>query len=86
MEYVEYALKDSQKMAGQLEECSDPKGVQSMLNGRNFQYHFGEGRLHMLPQSYKFPHGLCLNSFLQVWFIDNQRNRVTLFICINQDD
>ena len=31
---VEYALKNSQKMAGQLEECSDSKGMQKFSNGR----------------------------------------------------
>ena len=31
-----YALKDSQKLAGQLEECSDSKGIQSVLNGSTF--------------------------------------------------
>ena len=40
----------------------------------------------MLPQSYKFSHGLCLNHFLQVWLIGNQRDQVTLFRCINQSD
>ena len=40
----------------------------------------------MLPQSYVFSHGLCLNNFLQVWFISNQRYQVTPFIYINQDD
>ena len=38
---VEYALKDSQKMAGQLEECSDSKVRQSVLIGRSLKYHFG---------------------------------------------
>ena len=51
---VEYALKDSQKMAGQLEECSDSKGVQSGLNGRTFKCHFGGGMFHMLSQFYTF--------------------------------
>ena len=37
---VEYALKDSRKAASQLEECSDSKGMQSVLNGRNFKYYF----------------------------------------------
>ena len=31
---VEYALKDSKKSAGQLEECSDSKVMQSVFNGR----------------------------------------------------
>ena len=51
---IQYALKDSKKQAGQLEECSDSKITQSVLNGRNFKYHFWEGRFHMLPQSYTF--------------------------------
>ena len=34
----------------------------------------------MLPQSYKFSHGLCLNNFLQVWLIGNQRYQVPPFI------
>ena len=37
---VEYALNDSQKAAGRLEECSDSKVMQSLLNGRTFKYHF----------------------------------------------
>ena len=40
----------------------------------------------MLHQYYKFPHGLCLNNFLQVWLIDNQRDQVTPFRYINRDD
>ena len=39
---VEYALKDSLKVAGQLEECYDSKGMQSLLSGRTFKYNFGE--------------------------------------------
>ena len=39
---VDYALKDSRKMSGQLEECSDSKVMKSVFNGRNFKYHFGE--------------------------------------------
>ena len=31
---VEYALKDSKKSAGQLEERSDSKVMQSLFNGR----------------------------------------------------
>ena len=38
----------------------------------------------MLPQSYKFSHGLCLNNFLQVWLIGNQRDQFTPFRYINQ--
>ena len=39
---LEDALKDSRKMAGQLEEFSYSKGMQSVLNGMTFRYHFGE--------------------------------------------
>ena len=39
---------------------------------------------HMLPHSYRFSHGLYLNNFLQVWFIDNQRDRVHPFRYINR--
>ena len=73
---VEYALKDSRKLAGQLEECSDSKGIQSVLNGSAFKYHYGGGRFHMIHQSYKISHGLCLNNLLQVWLIVNQRDQV----------
>ena len=40
----------------------------------------------MLPQSYKFSHGLCLNNFLQVLLIGNQRYQVTPFRYINWTD
>ena len=40
----------------------------------------------MLPQSYTFSHGLCLNNFLQVLSICNQRDQVPPFRYINQDD
>ena len=40
----------------------------------------------MLPQSYKFSQGLCLNNPLQVLLIDNQRYQVPPFIYINWDD
>ena len=33
---VEYVVKDPQKPAGQLEECSNSKGIQSVLNGSTF--------------------------------------------------
>ena len=74
---VEYNLKDSQELAGQLEECSDSRVMKSLLNRRTFKYHFGGGRFNMLPQSYEFSHGFCLNIFLQVWFIGNQRYRIS---------
>ena len=47
---------------------------------------FGGGRFHMLPQSYKFSHGLCLNHFLQVRFICNQIYKVPPFRYVNRDD
>ena len=40
----------------------------------------------MLPQSYTFSHGLCLNNFLQVLLICNQRDQVPPFRYINQAD
>ena len=40
----------------------------------------------MLPQSCKISHSLCLNHFLQVWLIGNQRDQVPSFIYINQAD
>ena len=40
----------------------------------------------MLPQSYTFSHGLCLNNFLQVLLICNQRYQVPPSIYINQAD
>ena len=80
---VDYALKDSLKMAGQLEDFSDSKVIQILLNGRTFKYTFGGGRFHMLPQSYNFSHGLCLNNLLQVWLIGHQRYQVPPFGYIN---
>ena len=81
---IGYDLKYKRIAAGQLEECSDSKVMQSLLNVRTFQYHFGGGRFHMLPQSYKFSQGLFLDTFLQVLFIGNQRYQVTLFVYINR--
>ena len=40
----EYDMKDLRKMAGQLEEFSDSKVVQSVLNVRDFKYNFWVGR------------------------------------------
>ena len=40
----------------------------------------------MLPQSYTFSHGLCLNNFPQVLLICNQRDQVPPFRYINQAD
>ena len=51
-------------MAGQLEEFSDSKVLQSVLNVITCKYHFGGGTFHMLHQSYKCFHGLCLNKLL----------------------
>ena len=83
---LEYALKDSQKATGQLEECSDSIVIQIVLNGSTFKYHFEGDRFHMLPQSYKFYHGLGLNNFLQVLLICNQIDQVLPFIYTNWDD
>ena len=40
----------------------------------------------MLPQSYTFSRGLCLNNFLQVWLIGNQRYQIPPFRYINWAD
>ena len=40
----------------------------------------------MLPQYYKISYGFCLNNFLQVWLIGNQRDQVPLFRYINRYD
>ena len=40
----------------------------------------------MLSQSYTFSYGLCLNNFLQVWLIGNQRHQVPPFRYINWAD
>ena len=40
----------------------------------------------MLPQSYTFSHGLCLNNILQVLLICNQRDQVPPFRYMNQAD
>ena len=37
----------------------------------------------MIPHSYTFSHGLCLNNFPHVWLIGNQRDQVTPFRYIN---
>ena len=63
------------------------KGEKKQLKKkRNFKYHFWGGRFHMIPQSYKFSYGLCLNSFLKFWLIFNQRDQVSMFIYINRSD
>ena len=51
-----------------------------------FNYNFGGGRSHMLPQSHTVSHGLCLNNFLQFWLICNQRDQVPPFRYINWAD
>ena len=38
---VEYALKGLRKSAGQLEDCSDSKGMQSVLNGSTLNIFWG---------------------------------------------
>ena len=86
MEYGRVLFEGLKKLAGQLEECYDSKVLQSGFNAKTFQYNFGVGRFHMLPYPYEFSHGLCLNTLLQVWLIANQRNQVTPFRYINQDD
>ena len=53
---------------------------------RTFKYHFVGSRFHMLPQSYNCSHGICLNNFLQVLLICNQRDQVPPFRYINWDD
>ena len=83
---VDYALKDSRKAAGQLEECSDSKGMQNVLNQGTFKCHFWGSRFYMFPHSYKFSRGLCLNNFLQVCLISNQKDQVPPFRYINWAD
>ena len=83
---LEYTLKDLSKKAVQFEDCSNSKENQSILNERTFKYHFGVGRLHILPRSYTFVHGFCLNILLQVWLIGNQRYQVSSYRYINQTD
>ena len=46
----------------------------------------GLGRFHMIPQCYRFSHGLCLNNFHQIWLIGNQRDQVPPFRYINRAD
>ena len=82
---VEYALRYSQKMTGQLEECPDSKVMQSVLNGRTSKNHFGLVRFHMLPRSHKFSHGLFLNNSLQVWLIGRKIDHVIRFRYIKHD-
>ena len=40
----------------------------------------------MIPQSYKSSHDLCLDNFLRVFSIGNQRYQVIMFIYINRSD
>ena len=83
---ADYDFKDQPKAAVQLEECSDSKGMQIVLNGRTFKYNFWRGRFHMLPQYYTFSHGLCLNNLLQVWLLGNRIYQVPPFRYINWSD
>ena len=75
---AEYGLKDSRKAAGQLKEFSNSKVMLNVLNRSNFIYHFCGGKFHMLPQSYKFSLGHCLNNSPQIWLKVNQRDQVPL--------
>ena len=81
---IEYALKDSQNVAGQLEEYSYSKGMQSALNGRTLNIIFWVGKFHMPPQYYKFSHVLCLNDFLHVLLLSNQRDQIPLLRYLNR--
>ena len=83
---VECALMDSQKLAGQLEACSDSKGIQSVLHGGLFNIIFGYVGFIFFLGPIDFSHGLCLNNFLQVWLIGNQIYQVPLLRNINQYD
>ena len=83
---VDYTLKDSPKLACQLEDCSDSKVIQSIFNERTFKYHSGEGRFHMIPHSYTFAHSFCLNNLLQVWLIGNRIYQVLPYRYINPTD
>ena len=56
------------------------------MKKRNLKYRFWGGRFHILPQSYKISHVLCLDNFLQVLLIGIQRDQVTPFRFINCDD
>ena len=63
------------------------KGEEKQLKKkRTFIYNFWGRGFNMLPNSYTFSHGVCLNIFLQVWLIGNQRYQVNQFRYINQDD
>ena len=63
------------------------KGEQKQLNKKVLlNILLGGGRFHLLPQFYKIFHGLCLNNFLQVWLLGNQRYPVTPFRYINRAD
>ena len=39
---LEYELKNSKKLTGQLEECSYSRVIHSVLNGRTFKYILGK--------------------------------------------
>ena len=51
-----------------------------------FKYHFLRGRFHMLIQSYKLVHSLCLNNLPQVFLICNQWYQVSPLRYINRAD
>ena len=86
VEYGRVCFEGFMKSGRSIQRLFWLKGMKTVLNGRTFKYQFGEDRFHMLPQSYKVSHGLCLNSFPQVWLISNQRYHVPLFRYINQSD
>ena len=44
---VEYDWKDSQNVAGHLEECYDSKEMQSVLNWMTFECYFGGVKFHI---------------------------------------
>ena len=54
-----------------------------MNKKRASKYHFWRGMFHILLQSNKFSHGLCLDNFLQFWLIGHQIDHVHPFIYIN---
>ena len=63
------------------------KGGQKQLKKKiSFTYNFWVSRFHMLPQSYTFSHGLCLNNFLQVLLLCNKIDQVTPLRYINWAD
>ena len=51
---VEYGLMNSEKVTGQLEEFYDSKGIQTVFNGRTFEYHFVEICFICFPSTINF--------------------------------